>query len=134
MHQALLFVVCNLSHLSISVCCEVMHYTETKCLIYWPDIISFIILSLSVSKKSEAIVIARSLSLLSLLLSCKNFNVAHFSKIINIILGKLLAISSCSGRTWGITLKAIIFTGCIGQVVVCLTADRKVCGSNPTLA
>ena len=45
-------------------------------------------------------------------LSCKNLNVAHYSKSIKGIksgLEYLLIMSKCSGRTRGRTLKAVIF-------------------------
>ena len=69
------------------------------------------IFSLFVSKKRQAIVIASLL----LLLSCRNFNVAHYSKSfkgINTKLEYLLIMTRCSCKTRDITLKAIVLELC----------------------
>ena len=64
-------------------------------------------------RKSQAIVIARSSSLSS---SCKNFNVAHYSKSIRVINTKFgilaLIMTSCCCKIRVITLKAIILQLC----------------------
>ena len=65
-------------------------------------------------RKSRAIVIARSSSLLSSS-SCKNFNVAHYSKYTKIStpnLEYLLIMTKCRCRTRDITLKFVVLELC----------------------